>query len=214
VRGCCSCRETLAMAATAIQRIPQYQYVDAVRWLPQLSPLDRFAVLALYDFDSDASSIQINSLTLNPFSFEHQFSCSLPSRISSLKTSLFLRKPLVVASTAAGSLHFLFADSSDVSLNSEISLPELHSVPASSVDLMDGGVECVTVGEDGKVNLVGVGDSNLSYRRLYDSGGLVSYTAARWASTVEFATGGYGFSLQWWDQRKPGGPVSHFKGDW
>ncbi|ESW26850.1 hypothetical protein PHAVU_003G153400 [Phaseolus vulgaris] len=204
------------MAATAIHRFPQYQYVDAVRWLPQLSPLDRFAVLALFDFDSDVSSIQIHSLTPNPFSFQPQFSWSLPSRISSLKTSLFLRKPLIVASTAAGSLHFLFADPSDDSLNSEISLPEgaLHSVPASSVDLMDGGVECVTAGEDGKVNLVGVGDSNLSYRRLYDSGGLVSYTAARWASTVEFATGGYGFSLQWWDQRKPGGPVSNFKGNW
>lgn len=85
---------------------------------------------------------------------------------------------------------------------------------ASCVDLMDGGVECVTVGEDGRVNLVGVGDSNLSYRRLYDSGGLVSYTAVRWASPMEFATGGYGFSLQWWDQRKPGGPVSQFKGNW
>lgn len=42
----------------------------------------------------------------------------------------------------------------------------------------------------------------------------MSYTAVRWASPMEFATGGYGFSLQWWDQRKPGGPVSQFKGDW
>ncbi|XP_047167783.1 nuclear pore complex protein NUP43 isoform X1 [Vigna umbellata] len=204
------------MAATAMHKFPQDQYVDAVRWLPQLSPLDRFAVLALFDFDSDASSIQIHSLTPNPFSLHPQFSWSSPSRISSLKTSLFLQKPLIVASTAAGSLHFLFADSSDASFDSEVSLPEgtLHSVPASSVDLMDGGVECVTVGEDGKVNLVGVGESNLSCRRLFDSGGLVSYTAARWASSVEFATGGYGFSLQWWDQRKPGGPVSNFKGNW
>ncbi|CAJ1944879.1 unnamed protein product [Sphenostylis stenocarpa] len=204
------------MAATAIHRFPQHKYVDAVRWLPQLSPFDRFAVLALFDFDSDASSIQIHSLTPNPFSFQPQFSSSLPSRISSLKTSHFLLKPLIVASTAAGSLHFIFADSSYSSLDSEVSVPEgaLHSVPASSVDLMDGGVECVTVGEDGKVNMVGVGDSNLSYRRLFDSGGLVSYTAVRWASPMEFATGGYGFSLQWWDQRKPGGPVSQFKGNW
>ncbi|KAF5956736.1 hypothetical protein HYC85_003961 [Camellia sinensis] len=29
---------------------------------------------------------------------------------------------------------------------------------------------------------------------------------------MEFATGGLGFSLQWWDQRKPGGPTSQFKG--
>lgn len=95
-------------------------------------------------------------------------------------------------------------------------MPEgaLHSGQVSCVDLMDGGVECVTVGEDGKVNLVSVGNSNLNYRRLFDSSGLVSYTAAKWASPVEFATGGYGLSLQWWDQRKPGGPVSQFKGNW
>ncbi|CAL5328304.1 unnamed protein product [Camellia sinensis] len=31
---------------------------------------------------------------------------------------------------------------------------------------------------------------------------------------MEFATGGLGFSLQWWDQRKPGGPASQFKGNW
>jgi nuclear pore complex protein Nup43 len=43
---------------------------------------------------------------------------------------------------------------------------------------------------------------------------LVSYTAVKWASPVEFATGGYGFGLHWWDQRKPGGPVSQFKGNW
>lgn len=95
-------------------------------------------------------------------------------------------------------------------------MPEgkLHSVPKSCVDLMDGGVECVTAGEDGRVNLVTVGNSNLNYRRLFDSGGLVSYTAVKWASPTEFATGGYGFGLQWWDQRKPGGPVSQFKGNW
>lgn len=91
---------------------------------------------------------------------------------------------------------------------------KLHSVPKSCVDLMDGGVECVTAGEDGRVNLVTVGNSNLNYRRLFDSGGLVSYTAVKWASPTEFATGGYGFGLQWWDQRKPGGPVSQFKGNW
>ncbi|KHN30280.1 Nucleoporin Nup43 [Glycine soja] len=120
------------------------------------------------------------------------------------------------SSTSSGSLHFLFSDSSDASLLSEVSLPEgaLHSLPASCVDLMDGGVECVSVGEDGKVNLVGIGDSNLNYRRLFDSAGLVSYTAVRWASPMEFATGGFGFGLQWWDQRKPGGPVSQFKGNW
>ncbi|KAI8018333.1 Nuclear pore complex protein NUP43 [Camellia lanceoleosa] len=79
---------------------------------------------------------------------------------------------------------------------------------------MENGSECVSVGEDGRVNLVSVGNSNLSHRRFFDSNGLVSYTAAKWASPMEFATGGLGFSLQWWDQRESGGPASQFKGNW
>lgn len=104
----------------------------------------------------------------------------------------------------------------DASLDSELSVPEkmLHDGPISCVDVMDGGGECLTVAEDGRVNLVSVGESGLNYRRIFDSNGLVSYTAAKWASPTEFATGGCGFSLQWWDQRKPGGAVSQFKGDW
>lgn len=91
---------------------------------------------------------------------------------------------------------------------------ELHEGPISCVDVMDGGSEWVSAGEDGRVNLVSLGDSELSYRRVFDSSGLVSFTAAKWASPSEFATGGYGFSLQWWDQRKRGGAVSQFKGGW
>ena len=63
------------------------------------------------------------------------------------------------------------------------------------VDVRDGGAECVTVGEDGRANLVGVMGSGLSCCRVFDSDGLVSYTAAKWVSPVEFATGGYGFSF-------------------
>ncbi|MED6107321.1 hypothetical protein PIB30_012973 [Stylosanthes scabra] len=213
------------MAATAmleperpiVHRLPQHKYIDAVRWLPQLSPFDRFAVLATFDTDSGSSSIEIHSLKPNPLSLQSHSSFSSSSRVSSLRASQFLQKTVVAASTAAGSLHILFSDPADARFESEVSVPEeegLHSVPGSCVDLMDGGVECVTVGEDGRVNLVSIGNSNLSYRRLFDSGGLVSYTAAKWASPVEFATGGYGFSLQWWDQRKPGGPVSQFKANW
>ncbi|KAG9156745.1 hypothetical protein Leryth_020922, partial [Lithospermum erythrorhizon] len=50
--------------------------------------------------------------------------------------------------------------------------------------------------------------------RVFDSKGLVSYTAVKWASPVEFVTGGLGFGLQWWDMRGPGGVVSKFKGNW
>ena len=91
-----------------------------------------------------------------------------------------------------------------------------HSGPVAAVDLRESGSECVSVGEDGRINLVSfVGDSSkLSYRRIFDANGLVGYTAVKWASPSEFVTGGYGFGLQWWDQRRPGGPVSQIKGNW
>ncbi|KAK9275412.1 hypothetical protein L1049_022676 [Liquidambar formosana] len=200
-----------------IHKFPQSKYIDAIRWLPPLSAFDRFAVLALFDSDSDASSIEIHSLNRsNPPSPTPQSSWTSPSRISSLKVSHSLHKPLVAASTFVGSLHVLFADPVDASLESELSIPEkaLHAGPISCIDLQESGVECVSVGEDGRVNLVSVGDSRLNYRRVFDSNGLVSYTAAKWASPTEFATGGLGFSLQWWDQRKPGGAVSQFKANW
>ncbi|KAI4344328.1 hypothetical protein L6164_011567 [Bauhinia variegata] len=210
------------MAVTAlserpeIHRLPQYKYVDAVRWLPASSAFDRFAALALFDSDSGACSIEIHSFQPNPVTLSPHSSWVSPSRVFSLKTSQFRQKPIIVASTFAGSLHFLFSDPADASLESEVSVPEnpLHSGTISCIDLMDGGVECVTVGEDGRINLVAIGDSNVTPRRVFDSSGLVSYTAAKWASPMEFATGGYGFSLQWWDQRKPGGPASQFKGNW
>lgn len=200
----------------SIHKIPQYKYVDAVRWLPPVFAFDRFAVLASFDSDSDVSSIEIHSFKPNPASLNLQSSWTSPSRVSFLKASQFLQKTVIVASTYAGSLHFLFSDSTDASLESEISVPEneLHQGSISCIDLMEGAAECVSVAEDGKVNLVNFGNSSLNYRRVFDSSGLVSYTAAKWASPVEFATGGYGYSLQWWDQRKQGGPVSQFKGNW
>ncbi|KAJ7979572.1 Nuclear pore complex protein NUP43 [Quillaja saponaria] len=164
-----------------IHRLPQHKYVDAVRWLPLLSAFDRFAVLALFDSDSDSSSVEIHSLTPTPPALTSQSSWVSPSRVSSLKTSLSHQKTIVVASTIAGSLHVLFSDPMDASLESEISVADnaLH-VGTHFMCRFDGWWDGVS----------------------------------KWASPMEFATGGYGFSLQWWDQRKPGGPVSQFKGNW
>ncbi|XP_077222768.1 transducin/WD40 repeat-like superfamily protein [Tasmannia lanceolata] len=204
-----------------IHRFPQSKYVDAVRWLSPLSAFDRFIVLALHDSDSSSSSLEIHALNHqnpnpNPPNLHLQSSWISHSRITSLKISQTPQKPLLVASTLAGSLHFLFTDPIEASLESELSIDDksFHRGPVSGIDLQGGGFECVSVGEDGRVNLVSLGESKLNYRRVFDSQGLVSYTAARWASPAEFATGSLGFNLQWWDQRKPGGIVSHFKGDW
>lgn len=203
--------------ALQIHRFPQSKYIDAIRWIQTLSPFDRFAALALYDSDSSSSSVEVLSLNLsNSPNLSSQSSWLSPSRISSFKVSHSNQKPLIAASTFSGSLHILFVDTVDASLDSELSVSDksLHDGSISCIDLQESGVECVTVGEDGKVNLVTVGDSNLTYRRVFDSRGLVSYTAAKWGSPTEFATGGLGFSLHWWDQRKPGGAVLQFKDNW
>ncbi|XP_010907496.1 nuclear pore complex protein NUP43 [Elaeis guineensis] len=204
-------------------RFPQSKSVDAVRWLSPLSAFDRFVAAAVHDTDAASSSLEIHSLTVdaadpNSPLFDLRSSWSSPSRISSLRSSQTPHKHLVAAaSTLAGSLHLLFVDPVDGSIDSELSIADdrsLHAGPISAVDLQAGGQACVSVGEDGRVNLVTVGESRLDHQRVHDSRGLVSYMAARWASPAEFATGGLGFGVQWWDQRKPGGLVSQFKGNW
>ncbi|XP_076950993.1 nuclear pore complex protein NUP43-like isoform X2 [Bidens hawaiensis] len=194
------------------QRLPQSTYIDSLRFLPPLSALDRYVVVSSFNSDSNQPSIQLHSIHSQTLTLHSSFTPS--SRTTSLKVAL--QNPLIAASTVTGSLHILSPNPIHASFDSEVSLPEntLHLGPISGLDLQDNGAACVSVGEDGRVNLISVGDSGLEYRRVFDSRGLVSYTAARWASPTDFATGGLGNSVQWWDLRRPGGPVSQFKGNW
>ncbi|KAI3694737.1 hypothetical protein L1987_77707 [Smallanthus sonchifolius] len=207
-----------ALNPKAIQQTSPVSLHRRLRFLPPLSALDRYVVVASFDSDSNSTSIAIHAL--NPTdtpTLTLQSSFTPSSRISSLKVAQkSLQNPLIAASTIAGSLHILFPNPIDASFDSGVSIPEktLHLGPISGLDLQENGSACVSVGEDGRVNLISVGDSGLDYCRVFDSKGLVSYTAARWASPAEFATGGLGNSVQWWDQRRPGGPVSQFKGNW
>ncbi|KAL2482875.1 Nuclear pore complex protein [Forsythia ovata] len=205
-----------------IHRLPQYTYIDALRWLPQLSAFTRHILLATFDSDTSTPSIQIFTFTTtqnpkNTPSLTHQSSVSTPSRITSLKIApspLNPSKPLIAASTFSGALLFYSADLVNGSLNLEFSVPEkgFHLGAVLGIDVSDNGSECVTV-ENGRVNLVNLAEKG-SVRRVFDSNGLVSYSTVKWASPVEFVTGGLGFGLHWWDQRKPGGPVVQFKGNW
>ncbi|XP_030451828.1 nuclear pore complex protein NUP43 isoform X1 [Syzygium oleosum] len=195
-----------------IHKLPLYKYVDAVRWLPPISALDRHAVIASFDSDSGSPAIEIHSISPSKTPTLASAYAPLSSRISSLKSTSFAHRPVIAASTHLGSFHIMAVDPADLSIE-PVAEEELHSGGASCVDLVDGGVDCVSVGEDGRVNLVSLGEAQLKKARVFDANGLVSYTAARWASPSEFATGGYGFSLHWWDRRKPGGPVSQFKCD-
>jgi hypothetical protein len=78
-----------------------------------------------------------------------------------------------------------------------------------------GGEEWVTAGEDGRVHLVSDGgDGRVVARRVCDGKGMLGYEAARWASSAEFATGGAGCGVQWWDRRKGDAVVAQCKGIW
>ncbi|KAK1268726.1 hypothetical protein QJS04_geneDACA013632 [Acorus gramineus] len=202
-------------------RFPQSKAIDAVRWLPQPSAFHRLVAAAVHDVDSEASSVEIHALTSqNPNrdpDLRLRSSWTSPSRITSLKASH--KAPLLLAaSTASGSLHFVLADPVEGTVDSELSVAAeegFHRGPISAVDIqITGGGECVSVGEDGRVNLASVGESGVGYRRVFDSKGLASYASVRWGSPAEFVTGGLGFGLHWWDQRRPGGPVTQFKSNW
>ncbi|CAI9098590.1 OLC1v1035267C1 [Oldenlandia corymbosa var. corymbosa] len=216
-----------------VYRLPQDCYIDALRWLPQLSAFHRRILLATFDSDTSSSSLQTLTYTpsppnSNPHSestppppeLSLQSSYQTTSRVTSVKTFLTpqSQKPIIAASTLSGSLLVLTADSLNGSLDFGFSVSGkgFHRGTISGIDLGENGSDSVvSVGEDGRINFVGLGNgSNGSYQRVFDSNGLVSYSAVKWASPVEFVTGGLGFSLQWWDQRRPGGPVSQYKGNW
>ncbi|GFQ01413.1 nuclear pore complex protein nup43 [Phtheirospermum japonicum] len=207
----------LTTHSSQIYKLPHYSYIDATRWLPHLSAFTRHILLAAHDVDASATSLQ--TLTFSPSqntsTLDPQASISVPSRIASLKIApapLTPSKPLIAAATFSGSVLFYSADLIEKSLNFEFSAPdrEFHSGAVSGIDLSENGSECVSVGKDGRVNLVNLSAKG-GFRRVFDSNGLVSYSSVKWASPVEFVTGAFGFGLHWWDQREAGGPVALFK---
>ena len=212
-------REMAGNGELTVHRFPQTKAIDVVRWLPAISAFDRLIAAAVHDPDSGSSALEIHALDSIQngdesaiFDLITRDSWQSTSRISSLRCSAVSSEPIIIsASTFAGNIHFLVVDPVEGSVESEMSL---RCGYIASVDLQGDGRHCVSVGEDGRVDLVSLGEGGLENRRVYDAGGLVSYTAVRWGSSVEFATGGLGFGLQWWDQRKPGGPVSNLSGDW
>ncbi|XP_055822955.1 nuclear pore complex protein NUP43 [Solanum dulcamara] len=202
-----------------VHRFPQNHYIDSLRWLPQLSAFHRHIILSDFDSESSTSSLQIlnsSNSRSNPPEITFQSSLTTPSRITSLTTSQNPNKPLIAASTFSGSLLLYTADLVNGSLEFVDSLAEkgFHFGRVNGIDVSENGSEFVSVGEDGRINWVSFVGGKLTTRKVFDSNGLISYGAVKWASPVEFVSGGLGFGLQWWDQRRPGGPVSQFKANW
>ncbi|KAF3598270.1 hypothetical protein F2Q69_00033123 [Brassica cretica] len=100
-------------------------------------------------------------------------------------------KPILSAATCSGSLHVLMADLAEGAEIEEVYAAEGEGFHVESVDWRKGSGECVMIGDDESE----CGDG--------------CEWAVKWASPSEFVTGGYGFGLQLWDQRKGGEAVSH-----
>uniref|UniRef100_A0A0D9X617 Nuclear pore complex protein NUP43 n=1 Tax=Leersia perrieri TaxID=77586 RepID=A0A0D9X617_9ORYZ len=199
----------------SFRRHPFPSSIDLVRWLPSSS--DRLLVAAVHDPAAPSSSSHLHLLAL-PDPSSPLASLPLPSRATALRCS----PSVLAASTSSGSLHLLpssFDDESAVCIEGGAGF---HVGPVRGLDYggggggAGGGEEWVTAGEDGRVHVVtaGGGDGRLVARRVWDGKGMVGYEAARWASMAEFATGGAGCGVQWWDRRMGFAVAAQCKGIW
>ncbi|KAJ1267953.1 hypothetical protein BS78_07G098400 [Paspalum vaginatum] len=194
----------------SFRRHPLASSIDLVRWLPSsaTSHSGRLLAAAVHDpsLAPATSSIHLLSLTEpgNPLA-----SLPLPSRATALRCS----PAVLAASTFSGSLHLLpssFDSDAAVAISGGA---RFHVGPVRGLDC--GGEEWVTAGEDGRVHVIGGGaDGRVVATRVWDGKGMSGYEAARWASPAEFATGGAGCGVQWWDRRKGHAVVAQCNGIW
>eukprot|EP00250_Pteridium_aquilinum_P010533 c19456_g1_i1 orf=471-1592(+) len=209
-----STAETSLSGGVELWRLPQGCYVDAVRWMPPATVWHQSLAIALWDPDMDTSTLELSSLSFDEGSSLHvQASWSLPARISALRSSPLSQQALLASATFSGTISFiitkLLGPSSQFSeaIPAPIVSSPIHNGAVSGMDLQADTHDCVSVGDDGKINLTKLGESQLRHTCLVDNHGLTSFTAVHWASPAEFVTAGLGFSLQWWDHRRPGGSV-------
>ncbi|KAG0605921.1 hypothetical protein M758_9G098300 [Ceratodon purpureus] len=199
-----------------VHRIPQGQYVDAVRWLPMPSTV----ALSLCDADTGLSTLEISVLQdpdqegQAPWMETHA-SWELNSRTTAMKTSSNQSNIAIALTSETGSLSVFLVDAMNPFLDSPpLVLERLHKFLPSALDIQKDTLQCVTVGSDGKINLVHAGQSGLQGDCLHDNHGVLSYSAVCWASPTEFVSAGQGTGIQWWDSRRPGGAVAQSPAKW
>ncbi|GJN35099.1 hypothetical protein PR202_gb23832 [Eleusine coracana subsp. coracana] len=193
----------------SFRRHPHPFSIDLVRWLPSsaTSPSGRLLAAAVHDPSAASSYIHLLPSPTHPPPLA---SLPLPSRATALRCS----PSALAATTSTGSLHLAPLSSFDA--GAAVAVSGGAGFHVGSVRGLDcGGVEWVTAGEDGRVHVIGGGgDGRVVARRVWDGKGMAGYEAAKWASPAEFATGGAGCGVQWWDQRKGDAPVTQCSGIW
>ncbi|XP_024377358.1 nuclear pore complex protein NUP43 isoform X1 [Physcomitrium patens] len=199
-----------------VHRIPQGQYVDGLRWLPIPSTL----ALSLWDADTGLSTLEIAFLQdpeqegQAPW-METQASWDLSTRTSAMKSSSNQSNIALALASETGSLQVFLIDAMNPSLDSApLVLERLHKNVPSALDIQKDTLQCVTVGSDGRINLVQARQSGLQGDCLHDNRGVLSYSTVCWASPTEFVLAGHGAGIQWWDNRRPGGAVAQSPAKW
>ncbi|GLJ15396.1 hypothetical protein SUGI_0252720 [Cryptomeria japonica] len=184
-----------------VERMAAGKYVDGVRWLPSVAAMERNVVVAGSSSGDCFSSccIELHSLSPTAPSLNLVASCAVPVRISTLKVA----PSIIAASSSSGHLLFLTP-------NPLLTVSSSHlggGISAMDLEASTPTFQCVAVGEDGRVNVVSLveGQAEAHCRQIFDNRGLMSYTAACWASPTEFVTAGLGLGLplHWWDLRTP-----------
>ncbi|XP_024377360.1 nuclear pore complex protein NUP43 isoform X2 [Physcomitrium patens] len=139
-----------------VHRIPQGQYVDGLRWLPIPSTL----ALSLWDADTGLSTLEIAFLQdpeqegQAPW-METQASWDLSTRTSAMKSSSNQSNIALALASETGSLQVFLIDAMNPSLDSApLVLERLHKNVPSALDIQKDTLQCVTVGSDGRINLV------------------------------------------------------------
>ncbi|KAH7414853.1 hypothetical protein KP509_14G014000 [Ceratopteris richardii] len=198
-------------AGVEVWRIPQGGYVDAVRWMPPATAWHQSIATALWDPDDGTFKLQLSSFSFEEGpSIQEIASWELPERASVLKTLPFSSQQAIVASASfAGTMSFIITKllGPDVVPPPPILSSPIHDRIITGIDLQSDTHDCISVGEDGKINLTQLTESHLSHTCLIDNHGITSFMDVCWSSPAEFVTAGLGFSLQWWDHRRSGGPV-------
>ncbi len=162
-----------------IWRLPQAHYVDNVRWLPPWPGSPRLLALAVWDSLTRKPFLQLKALQENPemveqqqlqssspWLLETQNSWSLPARSTTFKVSPSQdhQHTVVASASSVGSLSVFLLDAMNPSADeadlSPFTCEKLHRGAVAGLDIQRGGApDCITVGIDGKINLVKVGQN-------------------------------------------------------
>lgn len=91
---------------------------------------------------------------------ETQASWGLPTRTTAMKSSANQTNGAIAIASQSGSLSLFLIEAMNPSLDSPpLVLEGLHSGTLPGLDIQKDSLHCVTVGSDGKINLVQVSDA-------------------------------------------------------